>query len=91
MRYTPFSHIPKSRAQFENHLHILESKLHNGSVSLSSQMELTITSIKKVRLSSNRRFDLLTIDEFVRNLANTTANADKMTTIKSNKIYSENE
>lgn len=82
MRYTPFSHIPKSRAQFEHYLNILECKLNDGTVQISSQMELSINGIQRVRFSPNRRVNLLTVDEFVRNLANTTANAAQMTAIK---------
>ncbi len=93
MKFTSFTHIPKSRAQFEHHLHILEHKLQGGTLRISAHMESSTTGLRKVRYSPNRRLNLLTVDEFVRNMANTLANSVQTTPLqsKSNKSQNENE
>ena len=58
-----------SRLEFERDLNLLAELVNNGKMRISSHLKNSTHGIDKVRYSPNKRMNLNTVNEMVRNMA----------------------
>lgn len=67
---------PRTRIEFERHIHILVESIRNGKLFLPPTKSIK-QGLLNAKILPNRRVNFLTIDESTRLLANTSANSDR--------------
>ncbi|MDO6737379.1 AVAST type 1 anti-phage system protein Avs1c [Wenyingzhuangia sp. 2_MG-2023] len=58
-----------SRLEFERHLNLLAELMEQGKLTIAEGLRHSVDGITKVRYSPNKRIDLNTVNEMVRNMA----------------------
>jgi hypothetical protein len=69
---------PKTRAEFERNLNLLQARLVNNKISFAKG--ISTEGLLQVRFLPNRRIDFLSVDESTRLHANTIANLGSVDT-----------
>lgn len=75
--------MPNSRKEFERNMHFLSEGFERDQIKINRSNIKTIKGIKNVRLASNMRTNLHTVDEMARLMANTVANMIQQKEFKS--------